>query len=563
MKPGLTTFSLQHKKQMNFLLKKFYLTQKTIEMKKHIIYIVSGVMLMITGCRKLDVPVKSQYTDENFPTTPAAYAAAIGPLYTQLANNGNVSYAVDYWRIQELSTDEAIIPARDGNYDDGGQYRFMHLHTWTKDHPYASSSWEWGFGGINTANRLLALFGTAPDNESKPKAIAEVKAMRSLFYFIMMDLYGNIPIIDSFPVKDLPATVERKKVFEFIENDIKSALPNLSAINNASTYGHANKWMAFALLTKMYLNAEYYTGTPRYADAVAMADSLIASNTFALDADYTSIFKASNGPGTKEFIFAVPYDANLIPGNHFTRFSLHPYLQAKYSIPFRPSVALSTIPDFYAHFNLPGDVRNSTWLSGKQYNWDGSPIMVKTTMKTLDQTFSGADYPIEWQVEISPELKLVKPETMDVGNDILGQLKGVRSIKFYPDANSNPSTRYQSNDVPVFRFADILLMKAEAILRGAAATTVNGELQTADVLVNKIRKRAGTTEVASISLDELLNERARELYWEGWRRNDLIRFGKFENAWGFKTNAEKFRRIFPVPTKEIALNPNLKQNDGY
>ena len=521
-------------------------------------------MMVMAGCTKLDVKVESQYTFDNFPTNEASNSAAIGPLYTQLAYSAQgFSYAVEYWRMQEFSTDEAIIPARDGNYDDGGQYRFLHLHTWTGDHPNVKSNWEWGFGGINAANRLISLFANAPESPTKAAAFAEIRTMRSLFYFFMMDLYGNVPIIDTFPVAVLPGTSARAKVFDFIESNLKAALPNLATKVDATTYGRATKWMAFTLLEKMYLNAEYYTGTARYTDAVAMADSVLANGPFSLDADYMTLFAPENGPQIKETIFAVPYDANLIQGNHFTRFGLITQLQAKYSLPFRPSVAMSTIPDFYAFFNLPNDVRNNTWLVGKQYNFDGTPIMFATTKKTLDNTFVGTDGPINWHVEISPELTLVKPATMDVGNDILGMAKGIRSIKYYPDKNSNPSTRYQNNDVPTFRLADVMMMKAEAILRGAAPTTVKGELQTAVVLFNKIRTRAKAPTVTTVALADILTERAREFAWEGWRRNDLIRFGKFEGAWGFKTNAEITRRLYPIPTTELALNPNLKQNPGY
>jgi hypothetical protein len=518
-----------------------------------------------SACTKLDVPVESQYNSSNFPSTTASYAAAIGPLYSQLAySTQGFSYAVDYWRLQELSTDEAIIPARDGNYDDGGQYRFLHKHTWTSDHPNVKSNWEWGFGGINASNRLINLFSVAPDNPTKPAAIAEVKTMRSLYYFLMMDLYGNIPIIDTFPVATLPQTTPRAKVFEFIESNLKASLPNLTSRVDATTYGRATKWLAFALLEKLYLNAEYYTGTPRYADAVAMADSILAAGPYTLDADYAAVFAPDNGPQIREIIFGIPYDANLIPGNHFTRFGLVTQLQAKYSIPFRPSVALSTIPDFYAFFNLPGDVRNATWLVGKQYNFDGTPLLFSTTRKSLDQKYVGQDGPIQWHVEIAPELTLVNVSTMDVGNDILGQCKGVRSVKFYPDRNANPSTRYQNNDMPMFRLADVILMKAEAILRGAAPTTVKGEMQTPTVLMNKIRTRVKAPQVTTVTLQALLDERARELAWEGWRRNDLIRFGQYEKAWGFKTaTAEVSRRIFPVPAVELALNANLKQNPGY
>lgn len=534
---------------------------------------------VITGCRKLDVDVESRYTPGNFPTNNASYAAAVGAVYAQLAssksgdpayymNGTGFSYATDYWMLQELCTDEAIIPARDGNWDDGGKYRFLHQHTWSGNLPFVISSWQWGFGGINIANNALNLVAALPASANKSTATAELKAMRSLFYFFMMDSYGNIPILDTFPVNNLPPTRPRKEVFAFIEKTLLAAIPDLPAKVDGSTYGRATKWMAYALLEKMYLNAAYYTGIPRYTEAVAMADSILTNAPFSLDADYAAIFKPENGPQIRETIFAIPYDANLIPGAHFTRFGLHPTLKARFDLPegFGPSVALSTIPDFYAYFNLPGDVRNSTWLAGKQYNKDNTPNMYKTTTKTLDATYSGPDKDTLWWVEITPEMKL-KPGgegKLDVGNDILAQLKGVRSIKFYPDRNINTATRFQNNDVPVFRLADVLMMKAEAILRGAAPTAVKGEMQTADLLVNKIRSRAQTTPVTGITLDDLLVERAREFAWEGWRRNDLIRFGKFEGQWGFKQkDNETFRRIFPIPEIELALNPQLIRNPGY
>jgi hypothetical protein len=542
-------------------------------MKNNLIKNIVLGSFLLGSCTKLDVKVESEYSPGNFPANASAYASAIGPLYTQLSS----IYAVDFWRMQELSTDEAIIPARDNNYDDGGQYRFMHLHTWTEDHPYVKAIWDWGFGGINSCNRLEKMFSLAPENSLKATGIAEVKTMRALFYFFMMDNYGNIPINTEFPVTTPPAQVKRPEVFAFIEKELKAAIPFLNTATGATTYGRPTKWMAFTLLEKMYLNAEYYTGTPRYTEAVAMADSVLSNlgkTGYDLD-EYTAIFKAENGPQIKDIIFAVPYDANLIQGNHFSRFGLHPALTEKYGLPFRPSVAMSTIPEFYDKFNLPGDVRTTTWLAGKQYNFDGSPVILKTTKKGLDATYAGADgtAAVDWHFEFGRNLNLVKPATMDIGNDELAKAAGIRSVKYYPDKNTNSSTRYQGNDVPIFRLADVILMKAEAILRNATATVVNGELQTAVVLVNKVRRRAKTLEVAAITLDELLDERAREFSWEAWRRNDLIRFGKFESDWGFKTATatavnpvpanQTYRRIFPIPASERALNPKIEQNIGY
>jgi hypothetical protein len=532
-------------------------------MKKFTISNLILAIVMMSSCTKLDVDVESELTPSNFPTNEESFIAATGPVYTKLRSQ----YALDYWRMQELSTDEAIIPARAANYVDGGQYRLMHYHTWTPDHPYVKSVWEWGFGGINSANRIISLFQSAPESKARTTALAEMRTMRALYYFYMMDIYGNVPIIKDAIVAELPSTAQRKDVFAFIESELKEVYPSLNTQAGQLTYGRPTKWMAFALLEKLYLNAEHYIGQPKYTETVAMADSILngASAIYSLEPDYMTIFAPNNGPAVKETIFAIPYDPNVAIGNHFSRFGLHTGLQKKYNLPFRPSIAMSTIKDFYLKFNLPNDVRNKTLLAGKQYENDGSPILIATTKKGMDNSYTGADgaAKINYHLEFTPEMPLVSELTMDIGDDELGKAKGVRSIKFYPDPATNPDTRYQGNDFPVFRLADVIMMKAEAILRGAAATTVKGELQTAPVLVNKIKKRVNAAEVGSITLDELLDERAREFAWEGWRRNDLIRFGKYESAWGYKTNTETFRRIFPIPNSEKSLNPNLDQNTGY
>ncbi|RFS22840.1 RagB/SusD family nutrient uptake outer membrane protein [Chitinophaga silvatica] len=530
-------------------------------MKKILLYSSLYTAILLSACTKLDVKVESEYVDANFPTTADGFVAAAGPIYSQLAT----AYAVDYWRLQELSTDEAIIPARDGNYDDGGQYRFLHLHTYTKDHPTVRSVWQWGYGGINACNRVYEMFDAAQNIAGKETSKAEIRTMRALYYYFMMDLFANIPLSTKFKGAELPKQARRAEIFAFIEKELKEVIPMLSDKTGQITYSRPTKWLAFAILQKMYLNAQVYINKPMYTESAAMGDSILIGNKYSLTSDYVSIFAPDNGPQITETIFAIPYDANSIEGNQFSRFGLHTGLQAKYSLPFRPSIAMSTIKSFYEKFNLQNDVRNNTWLAGKQFNFDGTPIYITTTNKGLDDTYNGPDpgASIKWQLEFTPEMPLKKVETMDVGNDELGKARGVRSIKYYPDKNTNPSTRNSNNDVPVFRLADVILMKAEAILRGATPTTVNGELQTAAVLVSKIRTRAKAAPVSSISLDELLEERAREMAWEAWRRNDLIRFGKYEDKWGFKTDNDTRKQIYPIPANEITLNTNLVQNPGY
>jgi hypothetical protein len=527
-----------------------------------IIVFILAVLLGSIACTKLKVPVESQYVSGNFPTTTNDYAALFGTMYSNLSSN----YAITYWRMQELSTDEAILPARDGNFDDGGQYRQMHYHIWTYDHPYVTGIWQWGFGGINNCNRLMTLtVQSKADTVTKTANLAEIRAMRALYYFFMMDLYGNVPLITSFPVATPPATQPRAKVFQFIESELLSIAQKLpsktsSLATNTLQYGRPTKAMAFALLMKLYLNADVYTGgATRYNDVVAMADSIQKNSNYYLDARYRDIFLPNNGPQINETIFAIPYDQQ-IPGNQFTRFGFYYYLVNAYGFNVGESIAMSTTPEFYARFNIPGDFRTKTWLVGPQFYPDG----------TGGFTNQPVYYPgTTTQIVINPTLTLIPPKPMDLGNTIASQAEGIRSIKYYPDPTTIQATRLNGNDVPVFRLADVYLMKAEAILRGATATSVNGVLQTPGYLVNLLRTRAGAQVAPTVTLDTLLDERARELSWEGWRRNDLIRFGQFEKSYPLPPsdpltmNTDVRRRLFPVPISEIKLNSNLVQNPGY
>jgi len=521
-----------------------------------------------SSCTKLDVPVESQYVKSNFPVTDADYTALLGSIYSNLSSN----FGVPYWRMQDMSTDEAILPARDGNFDDGGQYRQLHYHTWTFDHPNVITVWQWGFGGINTCNRVMSVVNASSATAAKKAStIAEVRAMRALYLFFMMDLYGNVPIITDFPVTVQPATQPRAKVYAFIESELKAVLPLLpaktaNAATNVTQYGRATKGMAFSILAKMYMNAGVYINTDHYQDAVTMCDSVQANTNYFLDAKYRDIFLPTNGPQINETIFAIPYDQQ-IPGNQFTRFGFFYYLVNAYGFNVGLSIAMSTTPEFYNRFNLPGDDRNKTWLAGPQFYPDGNGGFTNQPVY----------YPApndKVQINIIPTLTLTGLKPMDLGNDVLtSQSEGVRSIKYYPDATITQATRLNGNDIPVFRLADIYLMKAEALLRGATPTTINGELQTPLTLVNKVRLRSHAPAATSITLDDMLDERARELSWEAWRRDDLIRFGQFEKDYplpvvggkadDLQMNKDVTRRLYPVPSTEIKTNPNLVQNPGY
>jgi hypothetical protein len=536
-------------------------------MKNKLIYAGLLPLLLLAACHKIDVPVTTQLTPDIFPQNPTQFVQASGPAYVALRGN----YALDYWFIQTLSTDEAILPARGGNWYDNQNYRMLHYHDWTKDHGWTNGNWSWLSKTIGATNQSLSiLMNTMPEGSSKTATIAELKTVRALAYFMMMDLYGNVPIDTAYGDFTPHANVPRTQVFNFIESDLKAVMPYLSTTTGTTYYGRATRYTAFALLAKMYLNAEYYTGTKRYGDCIAMCDSLISSGKFSLEprATYLNMFYPTNGPQNLEFIFAIPYDPaagsayGLNGYMYHARYDVPRSETAKFGLKFTPSAPESTLPEFYAYFNDPNDIRNKQWLTGLQFMNDGvTPVTVTTTNKGYDQFYNGPNpnAPLTYQVNLTPDIKLRQDVTLyDCGNDEIAWNMGYRNIKFYPDATS--TSRNQNNDVPVFRYADILLMKAEAILRGGAATLSQTPLS----LINQLRaERTTSAALSAVTLEDIYAERCREFAWEGWHRNDMIRFGKYEGSWGFKTNSEVNRRIFPIPTSAMAVNPALTQNPGY
>lgn len=538
-------------------------------MKKSYLNILFSVLLssMLVSCHDLYVPVTTELTTDVFPTNTEQFISASGPVYVALRGN----YAVEHFFQQSFSTDEGIMPARGGNWFDGGQNQTMHYHTWTPDNSYINGNWTWLSTTIGVANQSLSILSTTmPEGAIKKTNLAEIKMVRAFAYFMMMDNFGNVPIDTLYGDFNPKTNVPRAEVFNFIEKEINAALPYLSEVSGVSTYGRANKWTAYALLAKMYLNAEQYTGTKRYDDCIAACDKIMNSGLYALEPknSYLNMFYPANGPQMKEFIFAVPYDpaaANSFPFrsvNIHARFDVPRSERQKFSLPFTPAGAASTLPEYYAYFNDANDIRNKQWLTGLQYMNDGvTPVTVTTTNIGYDQYYKGSNpsASVTYHVNLTPEVTLRQDvASFDVGNDEIAWNMGYRNIKFYPDATS--LNRNQNNDKPVFRYSDIVLMKAEAILRGGAATLGHTPL----ALVNQLRAlRTTSAALTSVDLEFIYAERTREFAWEGWRRNDMIRFGKYENKWGYKTNAEAYRRIFPIPRVALQLNPALKQNPGY
>lgn len=545
---------------------------------KKILICLSIVTVIFPSCHKIDVAVTSELTPDVFPKDESQFIQATGPVYVALRGN----WSTEFFFMQSESTEEMILPSYGGNWFDGAQNQQMHYHSWTKDNGYVNGNWTWLTTTIGVCNQALSILSTnIPEGASKKTKLAEMRMVRALCYFFLMDNYGNVPIVTTYGDFAPKPNTPRAQVFTFIESEIKAVLPDLSDVNDITTYGRPTKWMAYALLAKMYLNAEVYTGTAKLNECIAACDAIISSNKFSLAsiANYLVMFYPTNGPtspGSKEeFIFAIPFDATSSgflgrSQNYKARYDV-PRSMSKvaagagynyFNIPYNTSGPSATLPEYYAYFNDVNDIRNKQWLTGLQYQPNGvTPITITTTNKGYDQFYNGPNpnAPYTFQLDLKPTITLRQSAaSFDVGNDEIAWTTGYRNIKFYPDASS--TSRNQNNDQPVFRYSDIILMKAEAIQRGGTATLS----QTALSLVNMLRaNRTTSAALGSVTLNDIYAERTREMAWEGWRRNDMIRFGKYEGTWGFKTNNETYRRIFPIPTSAMQLNPALTQNPGY
>ncbi|WP_443908869.1 RagB/SusD family nutrient uptake outer membrane protein [Prevotella sp.] len=528
--------------------------------------LAAAVLGITASCTDLDVDVKSKYTE--YPNDPVAIEGKMSDVYYSfrqaLGNNYN--------RVQTFSSDEATGVSFGTDYFDKGENIHPSIHNFMSgDDP--ASYWTDLASGITKCNKIIEEF------KETPKVAAPARLMRAFYHFILMDSYGDVPVLDHLPA-DNEAVVRspRKEVAEFIEKEVKECLPDLSDKNDASTYGKPNKWMAEALLVKLYINWGVYTcgdvtkydvattKNSKLDECVKYCDDIIGSGLFNLNDSYRKKFMFDNGPQIKDFIYAMPYDKVSAQGMLYGRYRAFRRIddgdtQGYYGGKMGKSCAgiCAMNPEFANLFCLEGDDRNDAVLKGKVFIHDA--ITGEETDKPY--IYKGT------QLELTKTITLQEGglATLNCGATPDGWRQGYRSIKFYPNPNEYSAyNRYQSNDVPIFRFADIILTKAEAIKRGATAT--NGD--TPQSLFNQIRSYVHAPLLDhDPSLQEILDERGREFFDENWRRNDMIRFGTFESEYGFHKHSnpdarfDKTCRILPVPDDILKENTNWEQNPGY
>lgn len=548
--------------------------------------ILTGAFLALTtiGCTDLDVDIKSQYTE--FPDSEIAYDAQMNNAFYGF--RGAIGRRFDEG--VSCNSDEYTAVSFDGDYLNGRDMANFSLHMIS---PTNSANQLNIFNDLQSAitncNRIILDLG----GEDVP-GIAPVRAARAFYTFMIMEHWGDTPIIDHLLEEDERIDRSpRADVARWIESELLAVRDNCYENVDASTYGKPTRWMVDALLAKLYINWNVYTkdvtsaswdpnaANEKLNDCIAACDRVIASGYFNLNDDYKTKFMYTNGSQIKDFIYAMPFDAVTAQGMTYARFRTWRRGQNSngfYSIEMSNSVGgnMTLTPEFVELFCLPGDRRNDV-IAGSTgeniglptfdvYQYDnatGNPTSVRNTYDGEDVTFKKS---ITLKEDLTVNPPVLPSADLNCGADLTGWTQGYRSIKFFPDINDyNVYGRNQDNDVPIFRYADVILMKCEAITRGGAAT--NGD--TPMSLFNQIRAYVNAPLLDhNPSLQEILDERGREFLDEHWRRNDLIRFGDFERDWGFKYDfnpdaANPQYRLWPLSIDVLNNNTNWKQNPGY
>jgi len=511
---------------------------------KSLIILAGVVFLGTAGCTDLEDKVLDRPSADDLSGLAGQIdpVSALQGVYSQL--NGQTDQANTY-ALQEHSTDEMMGPTRGTDWSDFGTWRRLHQHSWDATHNQVITTWDQLNTGVFRANQVIAF---ANDNT---QIKAEASFLRAWFMFQLIDLYGQVPFREATDDPAVsPQVFTRSQAFDFMVKDLEFALANLTA----GTPGRANPDAARALLAKAYLNKAVYTQDPNQpagpftfspADmnkVIEYADAITASGKYQLEpkGQYFDNFHWENSTLSKELIFVIQNERGAPVGSAQNRYRM--------TLHYRQNPdgwnGFTTLADFYNSFEaqderkggyeLPGFTDKlglrPGFLVGQQFNEKGEALKDRGGNPLV----------------FTPDVDLLYSD----------EKRGIRVIKYLPDPSDvgNPG-----NDYVFLRYGDVHLMKAEAILRGGT-----GGGATALGLVNELRALRGATPLATLDENALLAERGRELYWEGWRRNDMIRFGQFLKPFDQKpTVSPQHVVVYPIPQRALDTNPNLKQNFGY
>lgn len=446
-------------------------------------------------------------------------------------DGGFSNYLRQLHTMQVITTDEAVIGWNDGTLPQ------MHKMQWTPSNEFIGAIYYRIYTEIalcneflrNTTDERLSANGISGDNLTKAKQMrAEARFLRAQSYYHALDLFGNVPFVPETYIPgsaNTPDRIDRAALFNYVESELKAVEGELKDART-NEYGRADKAAAWTLLSRLYLNSKVYTGTERNNDVITYANKVIAAG-YSLKPNYAHLFMADNNVSNNEVIMSVNYDGLKTQTYGGTTFLVHAAI---------------------------GGTMNASEF-GVNGGWGG----LRTT-KSFVQLFTPGDLRGRFHTD---------GQNLEI-NDLSDFKDGYAFIKYKNVKSTGGAGQhlvFVDADIPLYRLADVYLMYAEATLRGG-----NGNLATALGYVNQLRARAAAAPVATIDLQFILDERARELSWEFTRRTDLIRYGKFTTGaylWPWKGGVKEgqavgdHRNLFPIPQNDITANSKLIQNPGY
>lgn len=545
---------------MNRNINKFYPQYHRLSGTKAVAVLL---LILLSACNKLDLAPTNDLTAEKVYSTPLGYKQALAKVYGAFALTGNATTGQQdipveiikdegnsdflrlYWNLQELTTDEAA-----WSWQNDAGIQGLHELSWSSINSIINGLYYRSYFQITLCNDFIRQ--SSDDNLSKRgingadadnirKFRAEARFIRAYQYWVLMDLYGNPAFATEdtkIASKDFPKRIVRADLFKYIESELL-AIENELAAPKANEYGRADRAAAWALLSRLYLNASVYTGTAKYTEAITYSNKIISAG-YTLHSKYRDLTIADNHLNTDEFILTINYDGTSTQNFGGTTYLMH------------------------GPANVPADV------SGSNGDWGGLRCTQQFVNLFADKT-GNTDSRAQFHVA-GQNLEM---------NELYAETEGYSTTKYRnktrtgaPAPNQDAAKDFSDIDFPLFRLGEVYLNYAEAVLRGGTG----GDMGTALGYINALRTRAyngstsGNISLSAMNLDFILDERGRELYYEAVRRTDLVRFGKFTTGaylWAWKGGvkagtsvADKYN-LFPLPPTDLSANPNLIQNPGY
>lgn len=490
-------------------------------MKKIFALLFLGSLLAFS-CTDLDDKLYDRIPADEYVADPVLQMSPIYAPMREFVDWGG------WWFAQELPGDGVVCPTRDTDWDDGGKWRVLHQHDWNNNTEAVNSMWSRFYRGVVEANKFLETMVPQAGSEVVDIAIAKAKVLRAYYYYLLIDNYGDVPYVTAFTGADeKPRRNPRAQIFEKIVEEMEASIP---LIPDAATKTAITKGSAYAIMAKLMLNAEVYTGIPQWEKAEKYCDSIIALNRYSLEADALAPFITNNG-SSPEIIWLIPFNEDTYQGFNLHMRTLHYNSNATFDMIAGPWNGFAAQYDHYQSYE-DGDRRKEGFLVGLQKDSKGNVIK--------DPGAGNADLVFD---PVIPAL------VMKTGQHTPVQIRmsGARVVKFEIKKGAKENL---SNQFPIFRYADVLLMKSEAMVRQGK----NG-----DAPFNAVRSRAipGASAISGVTLTQILAERGRELFWEAHRRQDMIRFGTFNQASWEKPASSPDRKIFPIPEWVIESNSNV------